>query len=223
VSSGFKDAAPRVSNSSSDDSSLSGSQFVRADFCAVALHDEVSNSLRLRGAGPYASLRAYDLDFSHPETASLAPISILLHVSRTKKPITSISNLQKLRSDPFYEDRLPRSILVLPLTQQGRYVGVSRVSPVAAARRYHGADCTSLAQVLLLSSKTVVTPSAQLPQLIEVCSCLATFAAIALESSQSTVKLESIVSERTARLQDALAAKTTFLSHSEYAQPDIRS
>lgn len=169
-------------------------KFVRADFGAITLHEGVSNSLRLRGAGPYSRLAAFDLDFSHADAATLAPISLLLHVARTKKAITSISSLQKLRRDPFYEDRLPRSILVLPLTQQGRHVGV-----------------------LLLSSKTVVTPSSQLSQLTEVCSCLGTFAAIALESSQSTAKLESIVSERTARLQDALAAKTTFLSHSESA------
>lgn len=68
-------------------------------------------------------------------------------------------------------------------------------------------------QVLLLSSKTVVTPTSALAQVTEVVSCLATFAAIALESSQSTAKLESQVKERTAKLQDALAAKTSFLAN----------
>ena len=57
-----------------------------------------------------------------------------------------------------------------------------------------------------------MTPSASLAQLTEVVSCLATFAAIALESSQGTARLERTVKERTARLQDALVAKSSFLS-----------
>lgn len=101
---------------------LTRQQFVRADFGALALLDD-SNSLRLRGAGAYSSLKAFDLEVSNPEAATVAPVTLLLHVGRTKKAIVSPSGLQKLRNDPFFS-KTPRSILVLPLTQQGRYVGV---------------------------------------------------------------------------------------------------
>jgi hypothetical protein len=84
-------------------------QFVRADYGAIALLDSTTNSLCLKGAGAYSGLSSFNLDFAQPEAGAVAPTSLLLHVNRTKKSITSVSQLQKLRRDPFYGDRLRTS------------------------------------------------------------------------------------------------------------------
>lgn len=99
---------------------------MRADYGAIALVDSSTGSLRLRGAGPYSRLSSFDLDFSHPDACTVAPTSLLLHVNRTRRSITSVGQLQKLRQDPFYGDRLREcpvhdsTRLSLDTTREGR-------------------------------------------------------------------------------------------------------
>lgn len=108
---------------------------IALDFAAIALsNDPTAGILRLRGAGSLKIL-PYDLETNTDAAARLAPVRTMLHVARTGKvgdmgfkrkltnscqAITSMSSLRKLRPDPFFtEERMPRSIIVLPLNDQG--------------------------------------------------------------------------------------------------------
>lgn len=64
----------------------------------------------------------------------------------------------------------------------------------------------------MLSSMVVDNPLARSTAAREVVSCLATFATLAALNQSFTKRLKREVDERTKQLQDALAAKTQFLS-----------
>ncbi|KAL7415520.1 hypothetical protein BDY24DRAFT_381403 [Mrakia frigida] len=163
-------------------------QFTRSDFGALAIVDPTSGNLHLRSAGSFTGLSAFDLPLT--DCSHLAPVSFLQHVGTTKKPITSSTKLQDLHRDSFFSSSLPRSAMVLPLSNQGRFSGV-----------------------VFLSSKHIDTTGKLSSHAVEVVTSLAILACISVESSLSTKKLERLVTERTASLQSALNAKQTFLSH----------
>ena len=103
-------------------------QYVRSDYAAVALCDEGDRtSIHLRAAGPHSRILPYELEILDEEAQTLCPVSIMLHSARTGKPITSLSNLSRLRLDPFYQGRQPRKVLCLPILTQGDRAGVSHM------------------------------------------------------------------------------------------------
>jgi len=67
-------------------------------------------------------------------------------------------------------------------------------------------------QVILLSSMVVDNPRARSAAAREVITCLSTFATLVAMNQNFTRRLKREVGERTKQLQDALAAKTQFLS-----------
>jgi len=100
-------------------------QFTRSDFGALAIVDPAGN-LNLRSAGSFTGLSAFDLPLS--ECSQLAPVSFLQHVATTKKAVVSSAKLQDLHRDSFFATSLPRSAMILPLSNQGRFSGVSDLS-----------------------------------------------------------------------------------------------
>lgn len=118
----------------------------------------------------------------------ICPATFMLHVARTGQEITT-SMLSTLRPEPFYGSKHPRSIIALPVLNQGNQVGV-----------------------ILLSSMSNLSTSAQSSSARGVVGCLATFASIAIFNNFFTKRLKQEVEERTRDLTSALAAKTQFLS-----------
>jgi GAF domain-containing protein len=113
----------------------------------------------------------------------------MLHAARTGKTITALSAVSRFRSDPFYKSRPPRSIICLPISLQGQQQGV-----------------------VLLSSDTIASTQSQWESAKEVVATLATFATIITSNVSFTKRLKLEVDQRTQELQNALAAKTQFLS-----------
>ncbi|CED84853.1 multi-sensor hybrid histidine kinase [Phaffia rhodozyma] len=163
-------------------------QFVRGDYGALALIDSKTSELHLRASGEFGAIAPFNVPLSAAE--QLCPASTLLHVFRTKKKITSHSATSSLRQDNFLSNRVCRSLLALPLTNKRRLVGV-----------------------ILLSSASYVASASLIDQQIDMVSSLATFAAMAVESSLLTRSLEGEVATRTRDLEEALAAKQKFISH----------
>lgn len=59
-------------------------QFARCDYAAIGLCDEEDRSiLRLKAAGPFQRIVAYDLDISDDASQAVCPATIMLHVART--------------------------------------------------------------------------------------------------------------------------------------------
>ncbi|GMK57153.1 hypothetical protein CspeluHIS016_0309930 [Cutaneotrichosporon spelunceum] len=99
-------------------------QFARCDYAAIALSDEDDKStLRLKAAGPFQRITSYDLDASDAAAQTVCPTSIMLHVFRTGVPITKPVKASRLRNDPFYKGRQPRTLLCLPIINQGGQSG----------------------------------------------------------------------------------------------------
>ncbi|KAJ9105540.1 hypothetical protein QFC19_003522 [Naganishia cerealis] len=160
-------------------------QINRSDWSCLALNDPSTNTLHLRGAGSYDSLKVYDIPIS--KASSLCPTTILLRGSVSHKTINtshaSSSAIQNLfEREPFFRKRQPKHLLMTPLFVQGRFSG-----------------SLVLTGPLENSSNTQV-------------SLLATFAAIALEAHSAFASLEKAVEARTAALEQALAHKQTFIS-----------
>ncbi|KAL1408018.1 hypothetical protein Q8F55_004815 [Vanrija albida] len=165
-------------------------QFARCDYAAIGLCDEEDRSiLRLKAAGPFQRIVAYDLDVSDDASQAVCPASIMLHVARTGIPITKPAKVSRLRSDPFYNERQPRALLCLPIINQGVQSGV-----------------------ILLLSMTSASAALQSEQAREVVSTLATFAYIIHLHHAFARRLKAEVTQRTRELTAALQAKTHFLS-----------
>ncbi|KAK4686974.1 hypothetical protein P7C73_g3144, partial [Tremellales sp. Uapishka_1] len=165
-------------------------QFVRADYAAMSVCDEADPSvLHLRAAGPSGRIVPYDLGFGAEESQKVCPASIMLYVARTGKPFYNSSKLSRMRQDPFYGSRQPRTIICLPISNQGVQSGV-----------------------ILLSSMTAESPQARSAHSREIISCLGTFAILILSKHTFTQRLKNEVAERTKELTNALQAKTVFLS-----------
>ncbi|ORY33753.1 hypothetical protein BCR39DRAFT_519071 [Naematelia encephala] len=165
-------------------------QFTRSDYAAIGLSDEDDQTtIRLRAAGPYSRIIPYDLSSNDETFHDTCPAVYMLHVARTGKAITDVSSLKRLRSDLFYGDRRPRSVICLPIANQGRQAGV-----------------------VLLSSMSAVSSQAQSAGAREIIDCLATFATIVMTNYTFTRRLKLEVDQRTKELTSALAAKSQFLS-----------
>ena len=165
-------------------------QFLRAEYAAIALCDEGDRTLvKLRAAGPYSRIAPYDLPITDEAAKSVCPTSLLLHTARTGKAITSLAAASRLRNDPFYTSNIPRSVICVPISTQGAQAGVILLS----------SDSISNTQTHWETSKEIITT-------------LATFATIVTSNASFTQRLKVEVNERTKDLQNALAAKTQFLS-----------
>lgn len=165
-------------------------QFVRADFAAIALSDEQDpDALRLRAAGPFGRILPYNHALNDEAVRDKAPAHYMMHVARTGKTITKPSGLSRVRHDPFYTSKPPRSIVCQPILNQGVHAGV-----------------------ILLSSSTYANSPAVTAGAREVIGCLATFATIVMTNASFTDRLKEVVDQRTKELSNALAAKTRFLS-----------
>ncbi|BEI86447.1 hypothetical protein CcaverHIS002_0607340 [Cutaneotrichosporon cavernicola] len=165
-------------------------QFARCDYAAIALSDEDDKStLRLKAAGPFQRITSYDLDASDDAAQTVCPTSIMLHVARTGIPITKPAKASRLRNDPFYNGRQPRTLLCLPIINQGGQSGV-----------------------ILLLSMSSTSAAVQSESTREVVSTLATFAHIIHTHHVCTSRLKTEVTMRTRELSNALQAKTQFLS-----------
>ncbi|BEJ17086.1 hypothetical protein CspHIS471_0604870, partial [Cutaneotrichosporon sp. HIS471] len=165
-------------------------QFARCDYAAIALSDEDDKStLRLKAAGPFQRITSYDLDASDDAAQTVCPTSIMLHVARTGIPITKPAKASRLRNDPFYNGRQPRTLLCLPIINQGGQSGV-----------------------ILLLSMSSTSAAVQSESTREVVSTLATFAHIIHTHHVYTSRLKTEVTMRTRDLSNALQAKTQFLS-----------
>lgn len=165
-------------------------QFLRAEYAAIALSDDSDNAhVRLRAAGPFSRIVAYDVRITEESARHVCPTSLILHTARTGKAITSLSSVSRFRSDPFFRDRAPRSIICIPISLQGKQKGV-----------------------VLLSSTTIAASQSQWESTKEVVSTLATFATIITSNVSFTNRLKMEVDQRTQELSNALAAKTQFLS-----------
>ena len=165
-------------------------QFLRAEFAAIALCDETDNShVRVRAAGPFSRIVPYDLRVTDEGAKQVCPTSLILHTARTGRAITSLSTVSRFRADPFFNGRLPRSLICLPILLQGKQKGV-----------------------VLLSSSTIASTQSQWESAKEVVSTLATFATIITSNVSFTHRLKNEVDQRTKELTNALAAKTQFLS-----------
>lgn len=97
--------------------------------------------------------------------------------------------MSRLRHDPFYRDRQPRTVLCLPIINQGVQSGV-----------------------ILLLSMSSASAAIQSESAREVVSTLATFAYIIHLHHVFTSRLKTEVAQRTRELTSALQAKTQFLS-----------
>lgn len=97
--------------------------------------------------------------------------------------------MSRLRNDPFYNNRQPRTLLCLPIINQGVQTGV-----------------------ILLMSMTSASPTVQYESAPEIVSTLATFAYIIHLHHIFTSRLKTEVTQRTRELSSALQAKTQFLS-----------
>ncbi|KAJ9096765.1 hypothetical protein QFC21_005035 [Naganishia friedmannii] len=160
-------------------------QINRSDWSCLALQDPLTNTLHLRGAGSYESLKVYDIPIN--KASALCPTTILLRGSVSHKTIntshSSSSAIQNLfEREPFFRKQQPKHLLMTPLFVQGRFSGS-----------------------LVLTGKTASSSNTQV-------SLLATFAAIALEAHSAFASLEIAVEARTAALEQALAHKQTFIS-----------
>ncbi|KAJ9113617.1 hypothetical protein QFC22_005925 [Naganishia vaughanmartiniae] len=160
-------------------------QINRSDWSCLALQDPSTNSLHLRGAGSYDSLKIYDIPIS--KASALCPTTILLRGSVSHQTInTSHSTSSAIKNlferEPFFRKRQPKHLLMTPLFVQGRFSGS-----------------------LVLTGQTANSSNTQV-------SLLATFAAIALEAHSAFASLEVAVETRTAALEQALAHKQTFIS-----------
>jgi len=165
-------------------------QFLRAEYAAIALCDESDNDhARIRAAGPFSRIVPYDVRIIDESAKQVCPTSLILHTARTGKAITSLSDVSRFRSDPFYRGRPPRSVICLPILLQGKQKGV-----------------------VLLSSSTFASTQSQWEGAKEVVSTLATFATIITSNVSFTQRLKNEVDQRTKELTNALAAKTQFLS-----------
>lgn len=165
-------------------------QFTRSSYGALAIVDNASGNLHLRSAGSFSGLTSYDRPLA--DVVGLAPVSIIQHVGTTKQPITTTQKLQELgRSgrDGFLSESPPKSVLVLPISNQGRFSGV-----------------------VYLSSRVDSTGPPNV-HAVEVVTALSILACISVESHLSTRLLEQKVAERTADLTKALSSSSTFLSH----------
>lgn len=101
----------------------------------------------------------------------------------------SLENWSKIRPDPFYASRKPKTIICLPIKAQGKQAGV-----------------------ILLSSLTASSHAAQSSSSRDVIECLSTFATLIATNYSFTRQLKQEVDERTKELSEALQAKTRFLS-----------
>lgn len=165
-------------------------QFARCDYAAIGLSDEDDKTtLRLKAAGPFQRITSYDLDASDDAAQTVCPTSVMLHVARTGIPITKPAKASRLRNDPFYNGRQPRTLLCLPIINQGGQSGV-----------------------ILLMSMTSTSAAVQSESAREVVSTLATFAHIIHTHHVYTSRLKTEVTQRTRELSNALQAKTQFLS-----------
>lgn len=165
-------------------------QFGRCDYAAIGLSDEEDKStFRLKAAGPFQRIVPYDLDISDDTAQTVCPTSIMLHVARTGNPITKASKVSRLRNDPFFNGRKPRTLLCLPIINQGQQSGV-----------------------ILLLSMTSASSAVQTESAREVVSTLANFAYIIHLHQVFTSRLKTEVAQRTRELSNALQAKTQFLS-----------
>ncbi|KAL7420434.1 hypothetical protein Q5752_004384 [Cryptotrichosporon argae] len=165
-------------------------QSVRCDYAAIALcDDDEPTLLRLRAAGPFQRIVAYDLDVTDEIALSVCPSTVMLHVSRSGTGISAPERFPRLRHEPFYSGRQPRTILCLPVVNRGTQAGV-----------------------ILLSSATNTLSAAQLESFKEVVSALATFAFVSHSHLSFAQRLKAQVAQRTRQLSDALQAKTQFLS-----------
>ncbi|KLT44142.1 hypothetical protein CC85DRAFT_32503 [Cutaneotrichosporon oleaginosum] len=165
-------------------------QFARCDYAAIGLSDEDDKStLRLKAAGPFQRITSYDLDASDDAAQTVCPTSVMLHVARTGIPITKPAKASRLRNDPFYNGRQPRTLLCLPIINQGGQSGV-----------------------ILLLSMSSTSAAVQSESAREVVSTLATFAHIIHTHHVYTSRLKTEVTMRTRELSNALQAKTQFLS-----------
>lgn len=167
----------------------SSPQYTMSDFAAIGLNDPHDRTaLRIRAAGPSGHIVPHDLSIIEAADLEICPATFMLHVARTGQEITT-SMLPTLRPEPFYGSKHPRSIIALPVLNQGNQVGV-----------------------ILLSSMNNLSTSAQSSSARGVVGCLATFASIAIFNNFFTKRLKQEVEERTRDLTSALAAKTQFLS-----------
>lgn len=165
-------------------------QFTRCDYAAIGLCDEDDKTtLRLKAAGPFQRITSYDLDASDDAAQTVCPTSVMLHVARTGIQITKPAKASRLRNDPFYNGRQPRTLLCLPIINQGGQSGV-----------------------ILLMSMTSTSAAVQSESAREVVSTLATFAHIIHTHHVYTSRLKTEVTQRTRELSNALQAKTQFLS-----------
>ena len=79
-------ASDPLPSGSQQDSRHAYRQFTRADYAAIGLSNENDPiSLRLRAAGPFGRIVAYDLDISDEATQAVCPAVYMLHVARTGK------------------------------------------------------------------------------------------------------------------------------------------
>jgi len=164
-------------------------QYTLSDFAAIGLNDPHDRAtLRLRAAGPSSYIIPHDLGMSEAAKLNVCPATFMLHVARTGQEITT-PMLSTLRHEPFYGTKYPRSIIALPILNQGNQVGV-----------------------ILLSSTSSISSATQWASARGIVGCLATFASIVIFNNSFTKRLKQEVEERTRDLTSALAAKTQFLS-----------
>jgi signal transduction histidine kinase len=165
-------------------------QFSRCDYAAIALSNEDDRStFRLKAAGPFQRIVSYDVDIADDAAYSICPASIMLHVARTGVPIRKPVTTSRLRHDPFYNDRQPRTFLCLPIHHQGVPSGV-----------------------IVLLSMNSASSAVQYESACEVVQTLATFAYIIHLHQVFTQSLKTEVAQRTRELTSALQTKTQFLS-----------
>jgi hypothetical protein len=61
-------------------------QFLRAEYAAIALCDDTdSENVRLRAAGDFNRILAYDLSITDDVTRDVCPTTLMLHTARTGK------------------------------------------------------------------------------------------------------------------------------------------
>jgi GAF domain-containing protein len=103
----------------------------------------------------------------------------------------------RIRLDPFYGGKAPRSLLCLPISSRGEHVGV-----------------------LLLSSSSTTSTQLESTTSKEVIAALATLAVSTSMNFSFTHRLQEEVAQRTEALNAALQAKTAFLSQTSH---DLRT
>lgn len=186
--------------------SLTSIQFARADYAAIGLVDEEDpNELILRAAGRSGRILAHDIKIGNAPD-DVCPGTYMMHVSRSGRvshqrgrlrsqfsliwqPMHRVDGGARVRVDPFYGGKPPRSLLCLPIQNRGVQVGVILLSSSA----------TTSAQLESASAKEVIM-------------ALATFATTTTLNYSFTQRLQREVAQRTSELSNALQAKTQFLS-----------